>query len=395
MRAVEEFLMPETYMQVHAFCGLVGHYWRFIKGFANIAQPLYDMLGKEVKMGPVDLPPEAWEAVDILKRKVQSMPVLIFPDFDKPFLLETDASKEGLGAVLSQKQSDGHYHPVTFGSCSLTPLEKNYHSSKLEFFTLKWSITEHFKEYLTYLPFVVRTDNNPLTYMLTMPNLDATGHQWVSALASFQFELEYQKGANNGAADVLSQVPISHSWETIQSLLEGAIVGAPDWSEVRVSEELLEEHEHLSQEVGLQVAKLAPMHIVDWEEAQEADAALAACCKWLHLRRDTPLPERDALLKECLGAEAETEQGKMFFHIHNSLILNKGLMYVSTTPKGKTEGVLTFVVPVGQCRMALNGVHHDASHQGQQRTLALTQERFWWPMMAEDCRAIVRGCSHC
>ena len=70
-------------------------------------------------------------------------------------------------------------------------------------------------------------------------------------------------------------------------------------------------------------------------------------------------------------------------------------MYVSTTPKGETEGVLTFVVPVGQCWMALNGVHHDASHQGQQRTLALTQERFWWPMMAGDCHAIVRGCLHC
>ena len=67
-------------------------------------------------------------------------------------------------------------------------------------------------------------------------------------------------------------------------------------------------------------------------------------------------------------------------------------MYVSTTPKGKTDRVLTFVVPVGP---VLNGVHHDAGHQGQQRTLALTQERFWWPMMAEDCHALVRGCPHC
>ena len=112
--------MPETYMQVFAFCGLAGHYWRFIKGFTNLAQPLYDVLGKEVKMGLVDLPPEAWEAMNILKRKVQSMPILVFPDFDKPFLLETDASKEGLGVVLSQKQSDDCYHPVTFGSLSLT-----------------------------------------------------------------------------------------------------------------------------------------------------------------------------------------------------------------------------------------------------------------------------------
>ena len=195
--------------------------------------------------------------------------------------------------------------------------------------------------------------------------------------ASFQFELEYQKGADNGAVDALSQVPINHSRETIQSLLEGAIVGAACRGEAKASEELLEEQEHLSQEARAQAMKLEPMHIIDWEEAKEVDAVLATCCKLLHLRKDTLFPGQNTFLKECLRAEAETEQGKMFFHIHNSLVLNKGLMYKSTTLKGKTEGVLAFVVPVGQCRMALNGVHHDASHQGQQRTLALDQERFW------------------
>ena len=60
-------------------------------------------------------------------------------------------------------------------------------------------------------------------------------------------------------------------------------------------------------------------------------------------------------------------------------------MYVNMTPKGETEGVLAFVIPMAQCRMVLNGVHRDVSHQGQQQTLALTQERFWWPMMVEDC----------
>ena len=99
--------MPETCMQAHAFCRLAGHYRSFIKGFSNIACPFYNVLGKEVKMGLVDLPPEAREAMDILKGKVQSIPVWVFPDFDKPFLLETDASKEGLGVVLSQKQNDG------------------------------------------------------------------------------------------------------------------------------------------------------------------------------------------------------------------------------------------------------------------------------------------------
>ena len=157
----------------------------------------------------------------------------------------------------------------------------------------------------------------------------------------------------------------------------------------------LEEHEHLSHEARVQATKLAPMHTVDWAEAQEVDAALATCHKWLHIRKDTPLPKWDTLLKKCLGMEAKTEQGKMLFCICNSLVLNKGLMYVSTTPKGETKGVLAFVVPVGQCCTMLNGVHHDAGHQGQQRTLALAQERFWWPLMAEDCCALVRGCPCC
>ena len=73
------------------------------------------------------------------------------------------------------------------------PHEKNYHSTMLEFLVLKWLVTEHFKEYLLYQAFLVRTDNNPLTYKMIIPNLDATGHWWVSALARFNFELEYQK----------------------------------------------------------------------------------------------------------------------------------------------------------------------------------------------------------
>ena len=110
-------------------------------------------------------------------------------------------------------------------------------------------------------------------------------------LASFQFKLEYQKGADNGAADALSWVPISHSWQTVQSLLEGAIVGASDRGEAEANEGLLEEHEHLSREARVQAAKLELMHIVDWEQAQQADVALAGCHKWLCLRKGM-LPPR-------------------------------------------------------------------------------------------------------
>ena len=117
-------------------------------------------------------------------------PILTFADYTKPFLLETDASRDGLGAVLLQKQADRQYHPVTYGSRALMPHEKNYHSTKLQFLVLKWVITEHFKEYLPYQSFLVKTNNNSLTYIMMTLNLDAMGHQWVCALVQFNFKLD-------------------------------------------------------------------------------------------------------------------------------------------------------------------------------------------------------------
>ena len=179
-----------------------------------------------MKTGPMQLPPEGHEVVWTLKEKILTSPLLAFPHFAKPFLLEMDASKEGLGAILSQKQDDGRFHPVTFGSHSLMPAERNYHSSKLEFLALKWGVTEHFREYLAYAPFKVKTDNNPLTYVLTTPNLDATGHRWVGVLASFEFELEYQRGLEDGVADTFSHVTIQHDHGTVKFLMEGEVMGA-------------------------------------------------------------------------------------------------------------------------------------------------------------------------
>ena len=112
----------------------------------------------------------------MLKQACMSSPVLAFANYTKDLLLKIDTSKEGLGAVLSQKQADGQFHLVPYSNQALTAHEKNYHSTKLEFLALKWAITEHFKEYLLYQPFLVKTDNNPLTYIMTALNLDANGH---------------------------------------------------------------------------------------------------------------------------------------------------------------------------------------------------------------------------
>ena len=104
----------------------------------------------------MSLSEEALKALEALKQACMNCLVLSFTDYTKGFLLETDALKEGLGAVLSQKQEDGWFHLVAYGSWVLTTHETNYHSTKLEFLALKWAVTEHYKEYLLYQPFPVK-----------------------------------------------------------------------------------------------------------------------------------------------------------------------------------------------------------------------------------------------
>ena len=138
-----------------------------------------------------------------------SVPVLAYPDPNKEYLLKMDASKLGLGAVLFQKQSDGRYHPVAFGSRVLHGAEVNYHSTKLEFLAMKCSI-KHFQTYLLGHCFKVHTDNNLLMYFLTLPNMDAMKQRRINELVKYDFSLEYQKGKNNTVADALSRISEEH-----------------------------------------------------------------------------------------------------------------------------------------------------------------------------------------
>ena len=146
LKAIAECALLQTYMEICTFLGLIGHYRQLIKGFAWIAQQLNEHLAREGasrKLEWVLLSEDALEAFQALKQACMSSPVLAFAGCTKDFLLKTDASKEGLAMVFPQKQADGHYHPVAYGSQALTAHEKIYHSTKLKFLVLKWAITEH------------------------------------------------------------------------------------------------------------------------------------------------------------------------------------------------------------------------------------------------------------
>ena len=126
LKAIAEYALLQTYTEIRAFLSLIGRYRQFIKGFVQIALPLNEHLAGEGagrKLEWVSLFKEALEAFQVLKQACMNSPVLAFANYTKDFLLETDASKEGLGAVLSQKQENGWFHLVAFGSQALTTHE--------------------------------------------------------------------------------------------------------------------------------------------------------------------------------------------------------------------------------------------------------------------------------
>ena len=218
-------IQPENVGDVRRLLGLLGYYRRHIAQFAQRVKPLYDLVKMPVhainsertkkKMPQGQLPSHTriqWRSShqDILKGLIHHLinpPIMAYSDFTKPFVLHTDASELGLGAVLYQRQ-EGHLRVIAYVSRALTTAEKNYklHAGKLEFLALKWAICDHFRDYLYYSPkFVVYTDNNPLIYVFTSAKLNATGLRWIGELSDFEFEIKYRSHMEQYMQYVLKQ----------------------------------------------------------------------------------------------------------------------------------------------------------------------------------------------
>ena len=150
------------------------------------------------------------EAFERIKDLCCTASILAFTDLKQPFVLHTNASGIGLGVVLYQV-IEGQEGVIRCGSYSLNKEESSYQVHKLEFLALKWTVTMVFHEYLFGNQFTVKSDNNLLKYVLTMAQLNATGHYWVDQLASYNFMVLYKSGKTKIEADALSR--IDWDWE--------------------------------------------------------------------------------------------------------------------------------------------------------------------------------------
>ena len=202
VRAVKEYPVPKNHKELKQFLGLVGYYRRFIKDFSSITQPFTSLLRKNI--------PFKWEMrqqinFEKIKQLLLSEPILQYPDFNKEFILTTDASDEGIGAVLSQGKI-GNDLPIAYASRTLNKAERNYDTTEKELLAIIWA-TKHFRPYLYGKKFKIVTDHKPLIWLFNVKDPSSRLMRWRLKLEEYNYEVLYKEGKQNTNADALSRIP--------------------------------------------------------------------------------------------------------------------------------------------------------------------------------------------
>ena len=337
--AVREFPRPQNADHVRSFLGLSGYYRSFVKGYSTLAAPLNSLLKKDVPFH-WDAPQE--ESFKVLKEALTNAPVLIFPDYSKPFLMCTDASLVGLGAVLMQTDHRGKNQPVAFASRTLNSAERNYSVTHLEALAIVWGLKK-FRDIVYGYSVTVYSDHAPVGDLFRGRNLTGRLARWKEVIEEYQPEFRYLPGRANVVADALSRhIPVG-AVQGHGSTGNGVI---PNFS---LSELAVEQRNH---PVWSQV-------IYTLESGDE-----------------TGLPKLHVPLAQFFLSE----QGLLCRYKDN-----------------KRKAVTQFVIPENLTPIVLKLVHDApmAGHPGIERTLIAARDKYYWPTLKLDVEKYVRQCTPC
>ena len=200
--AVKEWPVPSNVTELRSFLGLCGYYRRFIKGFSAIAKCLHRLTEKGRQFAWTT---ECQEAFELLKSHLINSPILAHPDFTVPFILDTDASDQAIGAVLSQNIG-GRQCVIAYASRTLTKCERRYCVTRKELLAVVHFV-KHFKHYLYGKEFLIRSDHGSLRWLFKFKNPEGQLARWLETLSAFKFQIEHRPGVQHRNADALSRVP--------------------------------------------------------------------------------------------------------------------------------------------------------------------------------------------
>ena len=347
--AVQHFPPPRDVKTLQSFLGLASYYRRFIPGFSVVANPLFALTRKNANF---ILDATCQDSFDCLKDLLTQAPVLAFPLFDHGFRLDTDASGDGLGAMLSQEQDDGTSRPIDYASRSLQPHEKNYGVTELEALGVVWAV-KHFKHYLYGQECAVYTVHEALKSLLNTPHPSGKLARWGLALQEVNLSIRYRPGRKNANADALSRHPSDH-FESPPLETGSTVVVA------RVNSVV---HTKSGEDTSL-------------SQRQRDDPDLKPII--LYLEGDQ-LPDDNKKARELvLGREQDTMQDGVLFHVE----------------KDKT---LRVVPPTADRRTLFNESHSGVfgAHLREVKIHSQLSRHYWWPSMRSDIRAWCAACLTC
>lgn len=405
--AVKNWKVPTTVKELQSFLGFCGYYRRLIRGFSQIAGPLHDLVNKcsGVKKSHQFCglwTPGCDSSFEQLKEKLTTAPILGFADFTQPFVVETDASQHGLGAVLCQQQGDTK-RVIAYASRRLRQAEKNdrnYSSMKLELLALKWAVAEKFRGYLLGSKFIVLTDNNPLCHLKTA-KLGAIEQRWVAQLSVFDFEVKYRPGCSNAAADALSRQEFAGELDTDPDsdfddcIAVCNLIGRGTVLDTDLATKGLECYrvrqiralESVSVEVSTSQGNTPTLPGYTREELigfQTSDPTLK-CFKTFWDRGRRPSPRERATL---------SGQVKKLLKQWGYIQQREGLLYRVIRDQRHGE-VWQLLVPDCLKEQVLVSVHNNMGHQGIERTVNLLRERCFWVGLCDDVESWVKNCERC
>ena len=203
LKAIQEMPTPKCIKQLRSFLGLCNYYRRFFHNYSKYSNPLEKLCSSTNKK--LEWNEECARNFEELKKKLIESPILAYPDFNKTFILDTDASYDCIGAVLSQKDENGKERVISYGSHSMNKHELGYCVTRKELLAIYYFVN-HFKHYLYGKKFRVRTDHKAITFMTkTKKPITAQFQTWISFLSSLDIEFVYRKGEKHANADALSR----------------------------------------------------------------------------------------------------------------------------------------------------------------------------------------------